>query len=85
VYMGTAPVELTIQLCALDGTCTTAGFTCVGVPLTKGEGCSTGNLVDNQPLYAKFLITKLDKGKIDGLGSLRVTDPDGNTAAVQSR
>lgn len=42
VSTGTAPVKLTIQLCTLAGVCTSPGFVCVGVPLTRGTGCSTG-------------------------------------------
>lgn len=47
VNTGTAPVELTIQLCTLLGVCNfPPGSACVTVPLTRGEGCSTANIAD---------------------------------------
>jgi hypothetical protein len=85
VSIGTAPIALTIQLCTLAGVCTSPGFACINVPLTRGKGCSTGNIVDNQPLYAKFFLKRTNAGTVDGLGSLRVIGPDGaNSAAVQT-
>ena len=85
VSTGTAPVKLTIQLCTLAGVCTSPGFVCVGEPLTRGTGCSTGNLAADEPLYAKFRVQATGGGTIDGMGSLRVIGPDGtNSAAVQT-
>lgn len=85
VSTGTAPVKLTIQVCTLAGVCTSPGFACVGVPLTRGTGCSTGNLAADEPLYAKFRVQATGGGTIDGMGSLRVIGPDGtNSAAVQT-
>ena len=80
-----APVKLTIQVCTLLGACTSPGFACIQVPLNRGQGCSTGNFSSNAPMYAKFFVTRTGGGTIDGLGSLRVTGPDGNnSAAVQT-
>jgi hypothetical protein len=85
VSTGSAPVKLTIQLCTLAGVCTSPGFACVNVSLSKGVGCSTGNIVDNEPLYAKFRVHPTGGGTVDGMGSLRVIGPEGtNSAAVQT-
>jgi hypothetical protein len=85
VSTGSAPVELTIQLCDLTGACFISGFACANVPLTIGQGCSTGNLVANNPLYAKFTLKPTGGGTVGGEGSLRVTAPDGgNSAAIQT-
>lgn len=84
VSTGTAPIAVTIELCALDGVCYVSGFVCASVPLTRGLGCSTGNLAADEPLYAKFRVRPTGGGTVDGMGSLRVIGPDGTTAAVQT-
>ncbi len=85
VSTGTAPIVLTIELCSLNGMCYVSGFACASVPLTRGLGCSTGNLGDNEPLYAKFRVRPTGGGTVDGMGSLRVIALDGtNSAAVQT-
>jgi hypothetical protein len=85
VSTGTAPIAVTIELCALNGVCYVSGFTCASVPLPRGLGCSTGNLVADEPLYAKFRVRPTGGGTVDGMGSLRVIAPDGtNSAAVQT-
>lgn len=69
----------------LTGACFSSGVVCVNVPLIGGQGCSTGNLVDNQPLYAKFTLKPTGGGTVGGEGSLRVTAQDGgNSAAIQT-
>ena len=85
VSTGTAPIALTIQVCTLAGVCTSPGFACVSMPLTRRLGCSTGNLAADEPLYAKFRVRATGGGTVDGMGSLRVIGPDGtNSAAVQT-
>ena len=78
------PIVLTIELCTLDGACSSAGFGCVSVSLARGQGCWTGDLVVEEPFYAKFRVRPTGGGTVDGMGSLRLIGPDGTTAAVQT-
>jgi hypothetical protein len=82
VNTGTAPVELTTQLCDLDGVCTTFGPS----HIARGEGSSVLFFVSNKPLYAKFLLRPIGGGLVDGLGSLSVSSSfdRNNSAAVQT-
>ena len=78
------PIVLTIELCTLDGACSSAGFGCVSISLARGQGCWTGLLASDEPLYAKFRVSAPRGGSPEGMGSLRVIGPDGTTAAVQT-
>ncbi len=85
VSTGTAPIDLTIELCNLAGQCNSAGFGCLSLSFTRGQGCWTGDLVVEEPFYAKFRVRPTGGGTVDGMGSLRLIGPDGTTAAVQTR
>ena len=85
VSTGTAPIVLTIELCNLAGQCHSAGFGCLRLSFTRGQGCWTGDLVVEEPFYAKFRVRPTGGGTVDGMGSLRVIALDGtNSAAVQT-